>query len=94
MENHEQDIKINSLEINQQNMAEKIETLTENVDKGFSKTDKSFDEIKLLIKEVANGKANKWVESFLIWAGAAIGLGLIGFLGSIIYEAIKVFNIN
>ena len=94
MENHEQDIKINSLEINQKTMAENLKELKNDVKLGFDKTDKSFDEIKLLIKEVANGKANKWVESFLIWAGAAIGLGLIGFLGSIIYEAIRVFNIK
>ena len=47
-----------------------------------------------LIKEVASGKANKWVETLLVWVGGAIGLGLIGFLGSIIYEAIKAFNIK
>ena len=94
MENHEQGIKINSLEINQKTMAENLKELKDDVKLGFDKTDKSFDEIKLLIKEVASGKANKWVETLLVWVGGAIGLGLIGFLGSIIYEAIKAFNIK
>ena len=44
------------------------------------------------IKEVANGKANKWVEIFLLWAGAIIGAGLLTFLGSLIYKAIITFK--
>ena len=94
MENHEQDIEIIKLQKDQKTMAENLKELKDDVKLGFDKTDKSFDEIKLLIKEVASGKANKWVENFLIWAGAAIGIGLISFLGSIIYEAIKAFNIK
>ena len=93
MENHEQDIKINTLEINQNTMAENIKTLKDDVKLGFEKTDKSFDEIKLLIKEVANGKANKWVESVIVWVGATIGLGVLGFLGKLIYQAINAFKI-
>ena len=87
MENHEQDIKINSLEINQKTMAENLKELKDDVKLGFDKTDKSFDEIKLLIKEVANGKANKWVESFILWAGGIIGTGFLVFLGNLIYKA-------
>jgi len=93
VENHEQDIKINTLEINQNTMAENIKTLKDDVKLGFEKTDKSFDEIKILIKEVASGKANKWVESVIVWVGATIGLGVLGFLGKLIYQAINAFKI-
>jgi len=93
MENHEQDIKINTLEINQNTMAENIKTLKDDVKLGFEKTDKSFDEIKILIKEVASGKANKWVENVIVWVGATIGLGVLGFLGKLIYQAINAFKI-
>jgi len=94
MENHEQDIKINSLEINQKTMAENLKELKDDVKLGFDKNDKSFDEIKLLIKEVASGKANKWVESVIVWVGATIGIGVLGFLGKLIYQAINAFNIK
>lgn len=92
MENHEQDIKINSLEINQKTMAEALKDFKKENGERFDKVDKSFDEIKELIKEVANGKANKWVEIFLLWAGAIIGAGLLTFLGSLIYKAIITFK--
>jgi uncharacterized membrane protein YoaK (UPF0700 family) len=87
VENHEQDIKINSLEINQKTMAENLKELKDDVKLGFDKTDKSFDEIKLLIKEVSNSKANKWVESFILWVGAIVGAGFLGYLGNLVYKA-------
>ena len=74
-------------------MAENLKELKDDVKLGFDKTDKSFDEIKLLIKEVASGKANKWVEFFnLGWCCYLPWWNC--FLGSIIYEAIKAFNIK
>ncbi len=88
----EQDIQINTLQINQNTMAEALKDFKKENGERFDKVDKSFDEIKDLIKEVANGKANKWVEIFLLWAGAIIGAGLLTFLGSLIYKAIIAFK--
>ena len=45
-----------------------------------------------MIKEIKDHKANKWVEVFLLWAGAIIGAGLLTFLGSLIYKAIIAFK--
>jgi uncharacterized membrane protein YoaK (UPF0700 family) len=92
MDDRDRDLKINSLEINQNTMAENLKELKDDVKLGFEKTDKSFDEIKLLIKEVASGKANKWVESFILWVGAIVGAGFLGYLGNLVYKATINFN--
>lgn len=88
----EQDLKIQELQINQKSMADALKDFKKENGERFDKVDKSFDEIKDLIKEVANGKANKWVEVFFLWAGAIIGAGLLTFLGSLIYKAIITFK--
>ena len=51
-----------------------------------------FKELGDKIDTISNSKANKWVESFLLWAGAIIGAGLLTFLGTLIYKAIIAFN--
>lgn len=83
----ERDLKINSLEINQKNMAEQLVEFKKENNERFDKVDKSFEEIKDLIKEVASGKANKWVEGLLIGIGYVIGVGFLGYLGTLIYKA-------
>ena len=87
MENHEQDqdLKIQALELNQKSMAEKFDDLKDTINDRFDK----FEE---MIKEIKDHKANKWVEIFLLWAGAIIGAGLLTFLGSLIYKAIIAFK--
>ena len=87
MENHEQDqdLKIQALELNQKSMAEKFDDLKDTINDRFDK----FEE---MIKEIKDHKANKWVEIFLLWAGAIIGAGLLTFLGSLIYKAIITFK--
>ena len=36
---------------------------------------------------ISDNKANKWVEILLVWLGGAIGLGLITWLGTLVYKA-------
>lgn len=82
---NEQDLKIQALELNQKSMAEKFDDLKETINVRFDK----FEE---MIKEIKDNKANKWVEVFLLWAGAIIGAGLLAFLGNLIYKAIIAFK--
>lgn len=52
----------------------------------------NFAEIKELIQEIKDNKANKWVEVLLVWLGGAMAIGLITWLGSLVYKATITFK--
>lgn len=90
MENklREHSIEINSLkkdcskyELNIAIMGEKIEEINIKIDDIKKNQESYMDDMKLFMKEIADSKANKWVENFLLWAGGIIGTSLlVGFL--------------
>lgn len=86
MENEQ--IKINiherlaTLETQQETFMHQIENLD-------AKIDKNHEEIKLLIENGLNSKAGKWVEKVLIWFGAAVGMGLLAYFGTLLIKLIE-----
>ena len=46
--------------------------------------DMKHEELLRVIKEICDGKAEKWVEKVLVWVGGVIGLALLGALMSLI----------
>lgn len=69
MENHEQDIKINSLELNQKSMAEKIDDLKKTVINGFDEIRESFKCLD-----------NKYVSQEAFWPVKTVVYGLVGII--------------
>ena len=69
--------RIAVLETNQTNIMEKLEALAKRFDSFEEKLDRALDK-----------KANVWVERVFTWFLGAVGLGLIGFVGNLIYKLI------
>lgn len=74
----EKDIKINSLEINQNNMAEKLDDLKQTVVRGFEKIEERFE---CFVEDSDKKYANKNVE-FVVYGMVAIIL--TSFIGGLI----------
>jgi preprotein translocase subunit Sss1 len=69
-----------------------MKNLKDAVDKGFEANSKEFKEIVQMLKDSLETKANKWVESTMVWFLAAVGMGLMGVVGTLIFQAIVKFN--
>lgn len=70
----------------------KMEDLIQKVSEGFGLNSKQHEEIVALLKESLDKKADKWVESVVKWFLLTVGLGVLGVVGTLIYQAIIHFN--
>jgi len=65
-------------------LKQEMKQIAKQVDEGFSTNSKEHRELVQLFENAMAKKAGKWVEKVLVWAGASIGLILIGSLMSLI----------
>jgi hypothetical protein len=79
----DRDIKINSLEINQANMAEKIDVLRDTVIEGFSEVRESFRNLD-----------GKYVSQESFWPVKTVVYGLVGFILLSVIGAVVVLIIK
>lgn len=75
--------------MNDQNSKEH-QALYDNLQAFHLKNGNSLMEITEKLDKALEKKANVWVETFLIWLGAGIGMGLLSYLGYLIIKLIDI----
>ena len=92
--------RLAKLETNQQNFMDKLEEnqianekaherLMSSITEFHAVTNNSLKGMEEKLDRALDKKANIWVEKVLIWLGAVIGVGLIGYLGTLLVRVIE-----
>lgn len=61
-----------------------MKTIAKQVDDGFSNNSKEHKDIIALFERAMEKKADRWVQSVIVWVGSIVGLAVIGALMSLI----------
>ena len=75
--------RLKALEVSQQNFMQENKEQHQMIMEAVSKLDSKLD-------KALETKAGKWVETFIVSAGAIIGTGLIGYLGTLLVKLISI----
>ena len=73
--------KIAKLEANYDNLMDKVDEILKRFDNLETKLDCALDK--------KADKESQWAERFLMWGGGIIGVGLIGYFGTLIIKLIE-----
>ena len=84
---------VGDLNIKLERYCTKMEDLIKKVDEGFELNSKQHGEIVALIKESLEKKADKWVETVIRWFLFLVGTGVLGVVGTLVYQAIIHFSL-
>lgn len=83
---------VGELKVSLATYEQQMKDLIQKVDEGFSENSKQHKEIMEVVEKAVKGKANKWTEDLIRGVLWAIGLGLLGTIGTIVIQAIIHFN--
>ena len=61
-----------------------MKNIAKQVDDGFSNNSKEHKEIVALFERAMEKKADRWVQTVIVWVGSVIGLALVGAFMSLI----------
>lgn len=81
-----------ALEINQTNIMEKLNEFQLDNKEQHSAIIKSLKDMENKLDTALEKKADKWVQTLMVWLGRTIGVGILATLGGIIIKAIIHFQ--
>jgi predicted nuclease with TOPRIM domain len=80
------------LETNYNNMSEKLEELKIENQTEHKDIKKMISDLTDKLDKTLETKAGKWVESAMVWFLVAVSTGILGIIGTLIFQAIVHFN--
>lgn len=79
-----------ALELTSKNFMDSFEEFKINNEKGHQSIIEAVEKLEHKLESALEEKANIWVETLIKWIGGIIGLGLLGYFGTLIIKLINI----